>query len=91
MRPHARISAVQPPSPLSARGPLKSPPRFGSWKFLGRSLPALESAESLGPPPDSRARRLLSSSDLKVQEAVLTGDYNIHWLEHWLETKLADG
>jgi acetyl-CoA carboxylase biotin carboxylase subunit len=27
---------------------------------------------------------------LLSEEAVQTGDYNIHWLEHWLETNLAD-
>ncbi len=25
---------------------------------------------------------------LLKEDAVLTGDYNIHWLEHWLETNL---
>ncbi len=28
---------------------------------------------------------------LLEEDAVLTGDYNIHWLEHWLETNLGDG
>ncbi|MEM1351729.1 MAG: acetyl-CoA carboxylase biotin carboxylase subunit [Pseudomonadota bacterium] len=27
---------------------------------------------------------------LVEEEAVLTGDYNIHWLEHWLESNLGD-
>jgi acetyl-CoA carboxylase biotin carboxylase subunit len=27
---------------------------------------------------------------LLQEEAVLTGDYNIHWLEHWLETNLGE-
>ncbi len=27
---------------------------------------------------------------LLAEEAVQTGDYNIHWLEHWLETNLGD-
>ncbi|MGC1497016.1 MAG: acetyl-CoA carboxylase biotin carboxylase subunit [Sulfitobacter sp.] len=27
---------------------------------------------------------------LLAEEAVQTGDYNIHWLEHWLETHLGD-
>jgi acetyl-CoA carboxylase biotin carboxylase subunit len=25
---------------------------------------------------------------LLAEEAVQTGDYNIHWLEHWLENNL---
>ncbi len=25
------------------------------------------------------------------EEAILTGEYNIHWLEHWLESNMADG
>lgn len=28
---------------------------------------------------------------LLAEDDVLTGDYNIHWLEHWLETNLAEG
>ncbi|WP_298836872.1 acetyl-CoA carboxylase biotin carboxylase subunit [uncultured Roseobacter sp.] len=28
---------------------------------------------------------------LLEEEAVLSGGYNIHWLEHWLETNLGDG
>ena len=28
---------------------------------------------------------------LLQEDAVLTGDYNIHWLEHWLEQNLGDG
>ncbi|MDW3181882.1 acetyl-CoA carboxylase biotin carboxylase subunit [Roseobacter sp.] len=28
---------------------------------------------------------------LLQEEDVLTGNYNIHWLEHWLETNLGDG
>lgn len=28
---------------------------------------------------------------LLQEQDVLTGDYNIHWLEHWLETNLGDG
>ena len=28
---------------------------------------------------------------LLAEGAVLTGSYNIHWLEHWLETNLGDG
>lgn len=28
---------------------------------------------------------------LLQEKDVLTGDYNIHWLEHWLETNLGDG
>ncbi|MBD3662888.1 acetyl-CoA carboxylase biotin carboxylase subunit [Sulfitobacter aestuariivivens] len=28
---------------------------------------------------------------LLAEEAIQTGDYNIHWLEHWLETNLGDG
>ncbi|MDO6797245.1 acetyl-CoA carboxylase biotin carboxylase subunit [Shimia thalassica] len=28
---------------------------------------------------------------LLTEDDVLTGDYNIHWLEHWLETNLAEG
>jgi acetyl-CoA carboxylase biotin carboxylase subunit len=28
---------------------------------------------------------------LLQEEAILTGDYNIHWLEHWLESHMADG
>jgi acetyl-CoA carboxylase biotin carboxylase subunit len=24
------------------------------------------------------------------EQDVLTGDYNIHWLEHWLETNLGN-
>ncbi|NNE53772.1 MAG: acetyl-CoA carboxylase biotin carboxylase subunit, partial [Sulfitobacter sp.] len=27
---------------------------------------------------------------LLAEEAIQTGDYNIHWLEHWLETHLGD-
>ena len=27
---------------------------------------------------------------LLAEEAVQTGDYNIHWLEHWLETNMGD-
>ena len=25
------------------------------------------------------------------EKDIQTGDYNIHWLEHWLETNLGDG
>ncbi|WP_299917654.1 acetyl-CoA carboxylase biotin carboxylase subunit [uncultured Roseobacter sp.] len=28
---------------------------------------------------------------LLAEDDVLTGNYNIHWLEHWLETNLGDG
>ncbi len=28
---------------------------------------------------------------LLQEEAIHSGDYNIHWLEHWLETAMADG
>ncbi len=28
---------------------------------------------------------------LLAEEAIQTGDYNIHWLEHWLETNLSEG
>ncbi len=28
---------------------------------------------------------------LLAEEAIQTGDYNIHWLEHWLESNLGDG
>jgi acetyl-CoA carboxylase biotin carboxylase subunit len=28
---------------------------------------------------------------LLEEDAVLSGGYNIHWLEHWLETNLGDG